>query len=90
MLQKLFSFLASKIFGGIAPKQKTMILGWLTTIVGTFSILFSTESVQKLCEQNIICLDGNAVWGGVLVVIGVLIKILRFVTGQEYGDRRFQ
>ena len=89
-MNKIYSWIASKILGRILGGQKTLILGWIVTILGIWNIVVSTENIQALCDSHNICLAGNAVLGYISTAVGEAIKILRFATGQNYDDPKFK
>lgn len=76
----------SKVLGD----KKTLILGWTSSILGAFNILFSSDNVQALCQNIGWCLDGNAWWGTLLTIIGQLTIAARYATGQKYGDPNYK
>lgn len=83
---KLAAFLLGKFLGG----QKTLILGWATTILGIIQLVFSTDTMHKACELYNICLEGNPVFGAIFIALGELTKLVRYATGQDYKDPRFK
>lgn len=89
MINKLYSWLANILLSKILGGKKTLILGWLVTFLGAWNVIVTTEAVQSLCDTAHICLQGNATWGWICMMIGELTKLLRFATGQDYGDKRF-
>lgn len=88
-MNKLYSWLASQFLGKILGDKKTIILGWILTGIGAIEVLASTGNLQALCENANICLQGNAVLGSVLGVLGQVAIIVRYATGQSYGDSNF-
>jgi hypothetical protein len=85
-MNTLYQLIAQQFFAKILSGKKLNGLGWLVTLTGVLSILFSTDFVHKLCENHVVCLDGNAAWGIVMVVIGELIKALRAATAIDHAD----
>ncbi|MBK7737038.1 MAG: hypothetical protein IPI45_04575 [Saprospiraceae bacterium] len=88
-MNKIYSWAAQLLLSKVLGGKKTMILGWTSTAIGTFNIMFSTENLQAICEQHGICLQTSAVFGTILVIIGEATKILRYATGQSYRDPDF-
>lgn len=82
---KLANILLSQILGG----KKTLVLGWLLTIIGGWNVVITPEMLDKLCTVTHLCLSTNPTWGWITMAIGELTKLLRFATGQDYGDKRF-
>jgi hypothetical protein len=89
-MNKLYSWVAQLLLSKILGGKKTIILGWIVSILGAWNIIASTENVQALCETQNICLAANATWGWISVTIGEIMKVLRFATGQEYEDPKFK
>lgn len=83
---KLAAFLLGKLLGG----QKTLILGWASTILGVIQLIFSTDLMSKLCDGYKICLEGHPVFGAIFIALGELTKLVRYATGQDYEDPRFK
>ena len=88
-MNKLYSWLASQFLGKILGDKKTNILGWTLSAIGAVEVLASTGNLQSLCENANICLQGNTILGSVLGVLGQVAIILRYATGQSYGDPKF-
>jgi hypothetical protein len=90
MFKKLYSWIAAKVIGKVLGGHKTMILGWTMSIIGIIQIILSTENIAALCQSHNICLEGNAVVGKILFICGEAVKVLRYATGQNYGDPKFK
>jgi hypothetical protein len=88
-MNKLYSWAAQLLLSKILGGKKTLILGWLLTAFGAWNIVVNAEVIQSLCTSVHICLAGNATWGAITMVIGEITKVLRFATGQSYGDEKF-
>lgn len=88
-MKKIYSLIASKLLGRLLGDKKTIILGWILTGIGAIEVLASTGNLQALCENANICLEGNAILGSILSVSGQIAIILRYATGQAYGDTKF-
>ena len=88
-MNKLYSWAADLLLSKVLGGQKTLILGWLLTAFGAWNIVVNAEMIQNLCNTVHICLAGNATWGAITMVIGEITKLLRFATGQGYGDPKF-
>lgn len=88
-MNKIYSWIARQVIGRMFSGKGTVVLGWITTALGVFQIIASTDNVQALCASHNICLDGNPVYGAITMVVAEAMKILRFRTGQQYHDTKF-
>ncbi|MBK9721408.1 MAG: hypothetical protein IPO78_07275 [Saprospiraceae bacterium] len=61
----------------------------VTHCIWCLDIVINAEVIQNLFNTVHICLAGNATWGAITKVIGEIIKVLRFATGQSYEDEKF-
>lgn len=86
MLKKLYYKLLNIIaqpLTDILPGEKTMLFGWIASIIGAWNWLLSTNFFNEFCCTNLHLLcnfEGSAFYGKLILVIGVLTKILRFAT----------
>lgn len=88
-MKKLYSLLASKLLGKLLGDKKTIILGWTLSAIGAIEVLLSTVNLQALCQNANICLEGNPILGSIIGVAGQIAIVLRYATGQAYGDTKF-
>lgn len=89
-MNKIYSWLASQFLGKILGDNKTKIIGWLLTIIGGIEVLASTGNLQALCENANICIQGNAILGSIMSILGQVAIVCRYATGQKYGDPKFK
>lgn len=88
-MNKIYLALARTIIGKLFPGLKTIGLGWITTVMGILNVLATTDIFQRLCESAHLCIEGSAAHGTIMIVIGELMKIFRFATGLENGEKQF-
>ena len=88
-MSKIYSWLASQFLGKVLGDKKTIILGWLLSGIGAVEVLASTGNLQALCQNANICLEGNAILGSILSILGQVAIVARYATGQKYGDIKF-
>ncbi len=88
MLNKIYSWAANFLLGKILGGNKTLVLGWICTFIGAWNIIVTQEMLDNLCTIGL-CLGTNKVFGIIITIIGEATKILRFATGQKYGDLKY-
>ena len=76
-MNKIYSWIAKIAIGRLLGENKTLILGWITSVIGIWNIIVTTETVEALCHSHNICLAGNAIFGYINLAIGEMIKVLR-------------
>ena len=82
---QLIEFLASFVVN-LLPGLKTQSLGWLGVLIGIYNVIATPETVAKLCEAGIICLEGNPVWGWITTGFAFLVLVFRKATGLKNGN----
>lgn len=88
-MNKIYSWLAQMLLAKIFPGSKTLLVAWATTIIGAINIFSSTDLWAQVCDTFHWCPQGSAAWGTAMMVLGEIIKLLRFATGQANGETKF-
>jgi multisubunit Na+/H+ antiporter MnhG subunit len=85
-MNKLYELIAKQLFTKLLAGKKLTSLGWLCTIVGALSVAIDTQTIQKLCDEHVVCLQGSTAFGIIIMVIGEFIKAFRAATALNHAE----
>jgi hypothetical protein len=69
------------------PGLKTKGLSIIGMIIGVYNLIATPENIKKLCDAGIVCLEGNPIWGKVLLVFSFLAMVFRKATDQSMAQK---
>lgn len=89
-MKSIYSWIARNLLYKVFPGSKTILAANAGTIIGIINIISTTDLWNQLCTSFGLCWTGSAAYGTLMLLFAEIMKLLRFATGQNHEDPKFQ